>query len=94
MLNIINWFLGRPIVPPEPKPPAPCGNDKEHYYWIDEGMFPCPCCSALEALEQDKENKLKEQQAQQERDEAIAARAAEIVLSILMRNNAVEKEMK
>ena len=27
----------------EPQPPAPCGNDKEHYYWIGIG-WSCPVC--------------------------------------------------
>jgi hypothetical protein len=25
-------------------PPAPCGNQEEHYYWEEQGMLPCPIC--------------------------------------------------
>lgn len=26
------------------RPEAPCGNNEEHYYWIDGGGLPCPIC--------------------------------------------------
>jgi len=27
------------------KPPAPCGNQKEHYFWTEIECWPCPICA-------------------------------------------------
>lgn len=44
---LMMWFWGRiqhHSKPPKPtRAPAPCGNDKEHYFWEDQD-FPCPVC--------------------------------------------------
>lgn len=41
----------------EPRPPAPCGNDKTHYYWRDMD-WPCPICRGIAKAAEDeaKEN--------------------------------------
>lgn len=30
------------------KAPAPCGFQKEHYFWTEIDGFPCPKCAAVE----------------------------------------------
>jgi hypothetical protein len=30
----------------EARPPSPCGNDKDHYFWVEEG-WACPRCHAV-----------------------------------------------
>ena len=30
------------------RPPAPCGQQKEHVFWTEIEGFPCPRCGAIE----------------------------------------------
>jgi len=54
-------FKKRPVISSHEytamQPPAPCGNQNEHYFWIDLNGMPCPICRANET----RERKLSEQ---------------------------------
>lgn len=52
----------------QPKPPAPCGEDAEHYFWVEDG-WPCPLCAALETA---KRERVREIAGQDELAERIA----------------------
>lgn len=38
------------------RPPAPCGDDKEHYYWEEIG-WSCPVCSGIEDRKREQREK-------------------------------------
>lgn len=42
-----------------PRLPAPCNNDKEHYYWVDMD-WPCPICVGQETRRLEKARKDRE----------------------------------
>lgn len=66
--KILAWFK-RPLFEVVVRPPAPCGNDAEHYYWTEQPdiSFACPVCFA-------KEHARKRKAAEDAQAEAIAER--------------------
>ena len=82
--------MGEPEPEPEPeqRPPAPCGNDKVHYYWTEDvhpRLF-CPKCAAIN--QQETENRLA-REAKERREveqEALAQRIADIVVERLRKD--------
>lgn len=52
------------------KPPAPCGDQKTHYYWTEIEGWKCPCCAAIE--KQQREQKERELLANMIADAVIA----------------------
>lgn len=50
-MSLFNWFQKKPKEPEAPRPPAPCGDDKTHYFWMEDGPFTgfCPRCARIKA---------------------------------------------
>lgn len=42
LVRVLNSMRNKP--PKAPRPPAPCGNDDEHYWWVSD-HWPCPICA-------------------------------------------------
>ena len=65
---MFSWFRKKPakIEVPIVREPSPCGDDEEHYFWVDDDFMPlrCPICVA------------KEQQIEKSRIEGIAVTKA------------------
>lgn len=57
------------------KPPAPCGNQKEHYFWTEIECWPCPICA-----------KIKEQKQKEEDENRMAEKIAAAVVKKLQTN--------
>lgn len=58
---MIKWLYKLLRIPPKPvvlveRPPAPCGNDKEHYFWTEVEGWPCPCCAGIRRRERERED--------------------------------------
>lgn len=47
--KILGWF-SKPVAKLDLRPPAPCGNNTEHYFWTStsEPTLGCPVCFANE----------------------------------------------
>lgn len=57
-----------------PRDPAPCGDDKEHYFWKEQG-WACPRCAAIRDAKKARDKEL----AAEAKEEARMVRFAKLI---------------
>lgn len=78
-MNLFSWTKKKPEPPREP---APCGDDKAHYAYLDVG-WSCPVCAAAAYARAERELIAVKERLQAEKDAAFAEKVANAVVRAL-----------